>query len=32
MIERIKQHQRALLVILIAVCMVAALTGGVQYF
>lgn len=32
MLEQVKKHQRALLVALIAVCMVAALAGGVQYF
>ena len=32
MLENIKKHQRALLVGLIAVCMAAALAGGVQYF
>ena len=32
MFEKVKKHQRALLVALIAVCMGAALAGGVQYF
>ena len=32
MIEKIKKHQRTLLVAVIAVCMVAAIAGGVQYF
>ena len=32
MLKQVKKHQRALLVALIAVCMAAALAGGVQYF
>ena len=32
MFEKVKKHQRALLVTLIVVCIGAALAGGVQYF